>query len=382
MTLISRSDRGALARWWFTVDKLLLTCVLLLMAAGVIVNLAASPTVAARLGLEPLHFFDRHLAYLVPAALILLFTSFLDERSARWTALAVLIIGLILMIATLMVGAEVNGARRWIDFGIVNLQPSEFVKPAFVVIAAWLLGERTKRSDVPGHVIAVALFAMILSLLLLQPDFGQAALLSAVFAIMLVAYGLPWTMLMGLGALALAGLAFAYQAFPHVASRIDRFLSPDTGDTFQVDTALQAFYNGGLFGTGPGGGTAKRILPDAHADFIFSVLGEEFGFLAGIVLVLLFAFIVMRVLLRSLEERDAFSALALAGLISVFGLQSIINMAVNLSLIPAKGMTLPFISYGGSSLLSMAFAMGLVLVFGRRRPRTELGSQVVGGQLG
>jgi cell division protein FtsW len=382
MTLISRSDRGALARWWFTVDKLLLTCVLLLMAAGVIVNLAASPTVAARLDLEPLHFFNRHLAYLVPAALILLFTSFLGERSARWTALAVLIIGLILMIATLMIGAEVKGARRWIDFGVVNLQPSEFVKPAFVVIAAWLLSERTKRPDVPGHAIAVALFAMILALLLLQPDFGQAALLSAVFAIMLVIYGLPWTMLMGLSALALAGLGFAYEAFPHVASRIDRFLSPGTGDTFQVDTALQAFYNGGLFGTGPGGGTAKRILPDAHSDFIFSVLGEEFGFLAGIVLVLLFAFIVMRVLLRALEERDAFSALALAGLISVFGLQAIINMAVNLSLMPAKGMTLPFISYGGSSLLSMAFAMGLVLVFGRRRPRTELNSPVVSGQLG
>jgi cell division protein FtsW len=382
MTLISRSDRGALARWWFTVDKLLLTCILLLMAAGVIVNLAASPTVAGRLGLEPFYFFDRQLAYLAPAALIVLFTSFMEERGARWCALVVLVLGLALMAATLVIGPEVKGARRWIDIGPVNLQPSEFVKPAFVVIAAWLLAERSRRPDMPGHLIAVLLFAIVLSLLVLQPDFGQAALICAVFAIMLLAYGLPWMMFSGLAALALTGIAAAYQAFPHVASRIDRFLDPEKGDTFQVDTALQAFQNGGLLGTGPGGGTAKRILPDAHADFIFSVVGEEFGFFAGIVLVLLFAFVVMRVLRRASEERDAFSALALAGLISVFGLQAIINMAVNLSLMPAKGMTLPFISYGGSSLLSMSFAMGLILVFGRRRPRTDLATPIVGEQMG
>jgi cell division protein FtsW len=371
-TLISRSDRGALARWWFTVDKLLLTAVLLLMAAGVIVTLAASPPVADRLGLDPFHFFERQLAYLVPATLVLILTSFLDERSARWVSLGILAAGTALMALAMVIGPEVKGAHRWIDIGPVTLQPSEFVKPAFVVITAWLLAEKARRPDMPGVLLASSLFAVIVGLLMAQPDFGQAALICLVFAVMLLTYGISWIMAFGLAALGATGVAAAYHAFPHVASRIDRFLSPDKGDTFQIDTATQAFNNGGLFGTGPGGGTAKQVLPDAHSDFIFSVLGEEFGFFAGIVLIGLFCFIVMRVLFRALAERDSFSALALAGLVSIFGLQAVINMAVNLSLIPAKGMTLPFISYGGSSLLSMAFSMGLMLVFGRRRPRAEL----------
>jgi cell division protein FtsW len=370
--LISRSDRGALARWWFTVDKLLLTSILLLMALGVIINLAASPPVADRLGLDPFHFFERQLAYMLPAALVLIFTSFLDERRARWMSLAVLLAGIVLMGAAVIIGPEVKGAHRWIDIGPINLQPSEFVKPAFVVIAAWLLAEKARLPDMPGFLMASTLFMLIVSLLVIQPDFGQAALIGLVFAVMLLTYGIAWIMVLGLGILGASGIAFAYSAFPHVASRIDRFFSPDKGDTFQIDTATQAFNNGGLFGTGPGGGTAKQILPDAHSDFIFSVLGEEFGFFAGMALLSLFVFIVMRVLFRALEERVSFNALALTGLVSIFGLQAVINMAVNLSLMPAKGMTLPFISYGGSSLLSMAYAMGLVLVFGRRRPRTDL----------
>jgi cell division protein FtsW len=378
--LISRTDRGALARWWFTVDKLLLTSILLLMAAGVIINLAASPPVAARLGLEPFHFFDRQLSYLVPALAILIFTSFLHERGVRWVSLAVLAAGIILMALAIAVGPEVKGAHRWINLGPVNLQPSEFVKPAFVTIAAWLLSEKTRRPDMPCYLMVILLFGLIISLLVAQPDFGQAALLCLVFAVMLVTFGISWKLVLGLAALGVSGIVLAYNALPHVASRIDRFLSPDKGDTFQTDTATQAFGNGGLFGTGPGGGTAKQILPDAHSDFIFSVIGEEFGFFAGIVLVSLFAFIILRVLFRALEEKDGFPTLAMTGLVAIFGLQTVINMAVNLSLMPAKGMTLPFISYGGSSLLAMAYTMGLVLVFGRRRPRTDLQPTMVGVQ--
>ena len=370
--LISRSDRGSLARWWFTIDKLLLSAILLLMASSVIINLAASPPVASRLGLDTFHFFERQLAYMAPAAMILILTSFLDERSTRWVSLAVLGAGLALMALTILVGPEVKGAHRWINIGPLTLQPSELVKPSFVVIAAWLLSEKAKRPDMPGLALASLIFAAILGCLAIQPDFGQAALLSSVFALMLIAYGIPWLMVIGLGALGLSGIFIAYRLLPHVASRIDRFLSPDRGDTFQIDTATRAFNNGGLFGTGPGGGEAKQILPDAHSDFIFSVLGEEFGFFAGAVMVGLFMFIVMRVLFRALEEQDGFNALALTGLISIFGLQAVINMAVNLSLLPAKGMTLPFISYGGSSLISMAYGMGMVLVFGRWRPRTDV----------
>jgi cell division protein FtsW len=367
--LVSRTDRGLFATWWFTVDRLLLTAFLLLMAAGVIINLAASPPVAERLGYDTFHFFDRQLAYLVPAMTILLATSFLDPKRARRMALWMLIGGSALMVAALFFGPEVKGAHRWIDIGPINIQPSEFVKPAFVVIAAWLLSEQARHPDMPGHFIAIVLFMVIVAMLVIQPDFGQTALMSLVFAVMLLVYGIPWILIFGLGGLGVAGIVVAYKLLPHVASRIDRFINPDKGDTFQVDTAIQAFQNGGLFGTGPGGGTAKQVLPDAHSDFIFSVLGEEYGFVASILLAGLFAFIVVRVLLRAAEEENSFSALALTGLVSIFGFQAVINMAVNVSLIPAKGMTLPFISYGGSSLLAMAFAMGLVLVFGRRRPR-------------
>lgn len=370
--LISRTDRGAVATWWFTVDRLLLTAVLLLMAAGVIIDLAASPPVAVRLGYDAFHFFKRQLAYLVPAAAILLATSLLDEKQARRVAFFVLILGMALMGAALAIGPEIKGAHRWINIGPLNLQPSEFVKPAFVVVTSWLLAERTRQPDLPGHFIAVLLFAIVVAMLIVQPDFGQTALLSLVFAVMLLVYGISWFMILGLAGLGLAGVGIAYKMLPHVASRIDRFFSPDSGDTFQVDTAVQAFQNGGLFGTGPGGGTAKQFLPDAHSDFIFSVLGEEYGFFASIILLGLFAFIVVRVLQRAQREDNPFSALSLTGLVSIFGLQAVINMAVNVSLIPAKGMTLPFISYGGSSLLAMAFAMGLILVFGKRRARVEL----------
>jgi cell division protein FtsW len=370
--LIRRSDRGLFATWWYTIDRVLLTAVLLLMAAGVIITLAASPPVAERLGLDSFHFAARQLVFLLPAVAILIATSFLDERQARWVSLWCLIAGFGLMVAAIVAGPEIKGAHRWIGIGPVSFQPSELVKPALVVIAAWLLAERTRRPDMPGPLLAFALFGIAVVLMIMQPDIGQTAVVVAVFAIMLVVYGIPWAMVGGLAVLAGTAAAIAYLALPHVSSRIDRFFRPEQGDTFQIDTALQAFRNGGLFGTGPGGGVAKRILPDAHSDFIFSVLGEEFGLVAGAALLGLFAFIVVRVLLRALQESDPFAALALTGLVAVFGLQAMINMAVNLSLLPAKGLTLPFVSYGGSSLISMALTMGLILVFARRRPRASL----------
>lgn len=215
---------------------------------------------------------------------------------------------------------------------------------------------------------------MFVGLLVLQPDFGQTALTIVTFGAILLIYGIPWIVVLGLAGLVAAGVVASYALVPHVASRIDRFLHPDKGDTFQVDTAIQAFHNGGLMGTGPGGGEAKLVLPDAHTDFTFAVVGEEFGFLACIILMLLFAFIVMRILQRAKIEPDPFPALSLSGLGIIFGLQAAINMGVNVSLLPAKGMTLPFISYGGSSLVGMAFAMGLVLAFSRRQPNVSLTS--------
>jgi cell division protein FtsW len=366
--LVSRSDRGVFARWWFTVDRPLLSAVLLLMAIGVLISMAASPPVAERIGLNTFHFFKFQLAFLLPAVVLLISVSLLEPRQARRAAFLMLGLSFALMVAALFWGPEIKGAHRWINFGPIGLQPSELAKPSFVVIAAWFLAEHTKRPDMPGHVIAYMIFAIFVGLLVVQPDFGQTALVVLTFGTMLLIYGIPWILVLGLAGLCASGVMAAYALVPHVTSRIDRFLNPDKGDSFQVDTATAAFYNGGLLGTGPGGGQAKQILPDAHTDFTFAVVGEEFGLIACIGLMLLFAFVVMRILQRAKIEPDPFPALALSGLGIVFGLQAVINMGVNVSLLPAKGMTLPLISYGGSSLIGVAFAMGMVLAFSRRQP--------------
>lgn len=372
--LVSRSDRGLIARWWFTVDRPLLSAVLLLMAIGVLISMAASPPVAERIGLNSFHFFKYQLIFLVPAVLMLVSVSLLEPRPARRAAFLMLGISFALMVAALFWGPEIKGAHRWINFGPIGLQPSELAKPSFVVIAAWFLSEHTKRPDMPGHIIAYMIFAVLVGLLVLQPDFGQTALVVVTFGAMLLIYGIPWVLVLGLAGLCATGVMAAYTMVPHVASRIDRFLNPEKGDTFQMDTAVAAFANGGLMGAGPGGGEAKLVLPDAHTDFTFAVVGEEFGLIACIGLLLLFAFVVMRILQRAKIEPDPFPALALSGLGIVFGLQAIINMGVNVSLLPAKGMTLPLISYGGSSLLGVAFAMGMVLAFSRRQPHVSLSS--------
>jgi cell division protein FtsW len=370
--LISRTDRGLMANWWFTVDRLLMAAVLLLIAAGVLFSMAATPPVAQRIGLEYFHFFKRQLMFLMPAVAVLIGASLLTARQARHTSLWVFLGSLVLMVLAVKYGPEIKGAHRWVAIGGFNIQPSEFAKPAFVVLAAWLLAEGRRRPDMPGTLAAWAAFVVFVALLAVQPDFGQAALISMVWMLMLLVFGIPWMFVLGLAGAGLIGLAAAYHTLPHVASRVDRFLSPDKGDTFQVDTARQAFENGKLFGTGPGGGSAKQVLPDAHSDFIFAVIGEEFGLVACIVLIGLVGFVVLRGLRHARQADEGFATLALTGLVSMFALQAIINMGVNVSLIPAKGMTLPFISYGGSSLIAMAFAMGLVLALGRRWPKAAM----------
>ncbi len=361
--LISRSDRGLLARWWFTIDLALLSSILLLMAIGVLISMAASPPVAERIGLDAFHFFRSQLFWLLFGVIGLVAVSFFDAIWVRRLAFATFFGSLVLMALALKIGPEIKGAHRWI-FG---LQPSEFAKPAFVVFAAWFLADHIRRPDMPGHLITFGAATVFLGLLVLQPDFGQTVLVILTFGFMLLVWGISWRYVFGLAALGVMAGGLAYKFASHVASRIDRFLSPDNGDTFQTDTATAAFNNGGLMGTGPGGGVAKLILPDAHTDFTFAVVGEEFGFLACVALMLLFFFIVVRVLKRAKIEDDPFAALSMTGLITMFGLQACINMGVNVGLLPAKGMTLPFISYGGSSLLGTALAMGFILALARGR---------------
>lgn len=370
--MVSRTQRTAFAEWWWTVDRLLLAALCALMLAGIILLLAASPPVATKLGLDPFHFVNRQGLYLIPAFAIMIGTSFLSPRQLRRVALVVFIAGVVLLAATLHFGAEVKGARRWIVLFGLNIQPSEFVKPAFVVLVAWLFSESARKPDMPSNGAALALLLLVIALLVLQPDFGQTMLIAMVWGALFFMSGMRMIWVAGLAGVSALGLAGAYFTVPHVARRIRRFIDPSSGDTFQIDNAVESFLRGGWFGQGPGEGTVKRILPDSHADFVFAVAAEEFGIVLCLLLVGLFAFIVIRALVLAMHAEDAFTRFAASGLAILFGAQSAINMAVNLHLIPAKGMTLPFISYGGSSLLSLAFGMGMLLSLTRERPRAEL----------
>jgi cell division protein FtsW len=370
--MISREQRTPLSEWWWTVDRLLLAAIIALMLAGVILSLAASPPVATRIGLDPFHFFNRHILFLVPSIIVLIGVSFMTPRQIRRSALIVFAVSVVLIVVTLLIGPEVKGAKRWITILGVNIQASESAKPAFVVVAAWLFSESARKPEMPATSMAVVLLIMLVSLLVMEPDFGQTMLILAAWGSLFFIAGMRMVWVFGLGATASGGLFLAYLLVPHVAGRIKRFMDPASGDTFQVDTAMEAFGNGGWFGLGPGEGIAKRSLPDSHTDFVFAVGAEEFGILLCLAVLGLFAFIVIRSMSRAYATEDLFSRFAASGLAILFGVQAAINMAVNLHLIPAKGMTLPFISYGGSSMVSLAYSVGMLLALTRMRPRTEV----------
>jgi len=285
-----------------------------------------------------------------------------------------IVFSVVLIVATLLIGPEVKGSRRWITLLGLNIQASESAKPAFVVLAAWLFAESARRPEMPATSMALVLLLMLVSLLVMEPDFGQTMLILMVWGALFFIAGMRMIWVAGLAGAAGAGLFGAYLFVPHVAGRIKRFINPASGDTFQVDTAMEAFYNGGWFGLGPGEGIAKRNLPDSHTDFVFAVAAEEFGIILCLALLALFAFIVIRALSRAYATEDMFARFAASGLAIMFGVQAAINMSVNLQLIPAKGMTLPFISYGGSSMVSLAYGVGMMLALTRQRPRTEMES--------
>lgn len=372
--MISREQRTPLSEWWWTVDRLLLAAFITLMLGGVILSLAASPPVAARIGLDPFHFFNRHVMFLLPSLVVMLGVSFLSPRQVRRSALIVFAISTVLVVATLLFGPEVKGAKRWITILGLNIQASESLKPSFVVLVAWLFAESAKRPEMPATSMALGLLLMTVTLLVLEPDFGQTMLLLMVWGALFFIAGMRMIWVFGLMGAGAVGLFGAYMMVPHVAGRIKRFMDPASGDTFQVDTAMEAFTHGGWFGQGPGEGTVKRILPDSHTDFVFAVAAEEFGIILCLALLALFAFIVIRSLSRAYASEDLFARFAAAGLAIMFGIQASINMAVNLHLMPAKGMTLPFISYGGSSMISLAYGVGMLLALTRQRPRVEMES--------
>ncbi len=369
--MVSRVDRGPVANWWWTIDRFFLAACLALMGLGILLSFAASPAVAQRIGLDGFHFVERQIFFMVPAVAVMIGVSFLSQRQVRRFALILLGISLVLMASALFFGIEIKGARRWVSILGISIQPSEFMKPAFVVVCAWLFSERERGGDMPGYFLAMLLFCVTVGLLVLQPDLGQTMLTTGTWGAMFFLAGLPLFWILILGGLAVFGAFGAYLMFDHVAGRINRFMTGE-GDTFQVDAGREAILRGGWFGQGPGEGTIKRIIPDSHTDFIFSVAAEEYGIILCLLIMLLFAFIVVRGLSIALRERDAFTRLAVSGIVILFGFQSIINMAVNLHLMPAKGMTLPFISYGGSSLVAIAITMGMLLALTRRRPEARM----------
>ncbi len=365
--MVSRVERGPVADWFWTIDRLFMITFILLMGIGFMLSFAASPAVAERLNLDSFHFVKRHAAFLLPALGVMIGLSFLSPRQVRRTAMVILAVSLLMMVAALFFGVEVKGARRWVTIAGISIQPSEFMKPAFVVICAWLFAEHARQPEIPGNLFAIILFGIVAALLIAQPDLGQTILVSAVWGGMFFMAGMPWLWITLLGSIGVAGVFGAYLTLPHVAGRIDRFLTGE-GDTFQVDTARQAIIRGDWFGQGPGEGIVKRIIPDSHTDFIFSVAAEEFGIFFCMVLVSIFAFLVIRGLSHAFKERNDFNRFAVAGLVLLIGTQSMINIGVNLELLPAKGMTLPLISYGGSSMIAICVTAGFILALTRRRP--------------
>ncbi|ASY63700.1 Cell division protein FtsW [Sinorhizobium sojae CCBAU 05684] len=356
-----------MADWFWTIDRLFLATFVLLMGVGFMLSFAASPPVAERLGLDSFHFVKRHAVFLFPSLAVMIGISFLSPRQVRRVAIILLGASLAMMVLVLFVGQEVKGSLRWISIAGISIQPSEFMKPAFVVVCAWLFAEHAKQPEIPGNLLSILLFGIVGVLLVAQPDLGQTVLTATVWGGMFFMAGMPWLWIIVLAALAMGGFFAAYTVLPHVAGRIDRFLTGE-GDTFQVDTAREAIIRGDWFGRGPGEGMVKRIIPDSHTDFVFSVAAEEFGILFCMIIVMIFAFLVMRGLNHAFRERNDFNRFAVAGLVLQIGIQSLINIGVNLELLPAKGMTLPLISYGGSSMVAICVTAGFILALTRHRP--------------
>ena len=365
----ARTDRSRLGLWWWTTDHVLLGVVAILMLLGVMLSFASSPAAAARMNLgDPFHFATRQCVFAAVGAGFLLGASMLSPRGVRRAAFVIYCVAIVIMMALPVLGHSAKGATRWLEFGGFSLQPSEFMKPALIVLVAWMFAEGQKGEGVPGVSIAFGLYGVSVALLLIQPDVGQTILITIAFGAAFFVAGVPMRWILGMLAAAASGGVAIYFAFGHVAARVHKFLSHDKVDTHQIDRAQEAIAAGGLLGRGPGEGLMKRHVPDLHTDFIYSVAAEEYGLIFSLLLIGLFALLVTRGLYKAMKLSDPFEQIAAAGLFVLVGQQAFINVAVNLNLIPTKGMTLPFISYGGSSMMAMGLTLGLALALTRRRP--------------
>ena len=378
---LGRSDRSAFGLWFWEIDRVLLLLVFVLISVGLIAVAAASPASADRYSggnvtVPPLLFFWKQLMWVALGLPVMLGISMLPVTLARRFALFGAAFFSVMLVLVPVLGYEVNGATRWIGAGFAGFEPSEFLKPFYVVAVAWMLSLRAHDRTLPVIPISAALTGIIAALLMKQPDFGQTIIYCTVWLTLMMLSGISYRIMGALAGLGLVGIGAAYLFYDNATRRINNFLFQQ-GDTYQVDSAHATLTAGGFFGTGPGGGEAKFHLPEAHTDYIFSVIGEEFGLFACIAIACLFLAIVVRVFVKLLDEEDPFIVLAAAGLTTQFAVQALINMAVNVHLAPSKGMTLPFISYGGSSLLALSMGFGLLLAFTRRNPYLRRSPYVV-----
>ncbi|MES2984070.1 MAG: putative lipid II flippase FtsW [Pseudomonadota bacterium] len=364
---LDRRNTTAIGRWWWTVDRPAFFAMMMLICIGFFLVMAASPPVARRIGLPDFYFVSRHQIFLGISTVVLVLVSMMDAVRIRKIALIGFVASFVLLLLLPVIGFENKGAIRWLRIGGMSIQPSEFMKPCFAVVLAWVFSMRASLPGFPGYRVAIAAYLVVALLLIIQPDFGMTVTVTGMFGIQFFLAGMPFMWVAGMIVLGIGGVFAAYHALSHVAARIDRFLDPASGDNYQVEKSLEAFKGGGWFGRGPGEGLVKQHIPDSHTDFIFSVAGEEFGMFFCMLIVLLFAFIVVRGFLKLGREPDMFSMIAVGGLLAEFGIQAIVNMGVAVNLLPAKGMTLPFLSYGGSSLIAMAGGMGMMLALTRKR---------------
>jgi cell division protein FtsW len=362
---LSRLDNSPFARLWWSIDRTALAILSLIIVIGGVVLMAAGPAAAARIpNVGEFQFPVRQLIFMGPTLLLMTAIAFLTPLQARRLGVFVFLAALLLMVAVLLFAGEVNGAKRWLYMGSFSLQPSEFAKPGFVIAAAWMLAEGARDPKFPGGAVAIGLYAVFALLLLLQPDFGQWALVTAVWAVMFFVAGWSWLWIAALGVAGFGALAAGYYLSDHVAARVDGFFNPAATETYQVDRAIETIANGGLIGRGDAP-PVKTLLPDAHTDFIFAVASEEFGFALAVIIIVLFAVFTARVMSVAAGLKSIFAQCAATGLAAIIGFQAIINIGVSLRALPAKGMTLPFISYGGSSLLATGLTVGLIFALTR-----------------
>ncbi|CUH76087.1 putative lipid II flippase FtsW [Tropicibacter naphthalenivorans] len=373
-TVPVRGGEPVLPKWWRTVDKWSLSCILMLFGTGILLGLAASVPLAERNGLTPFHYVQRQAFFGGVAMIAMMLTSMLSPLMVRRLAVIGFIGAFIALVFLPIFGTDFGkGAVRWYSLGFASVQPSEFLKPMFCIAAAWLMAASQELGGPPGRTYSFALMVAIVLMLAMQPDFGQASLVLFGWGVMWFVGGAPMVLLLGLAGLVVLGGMFAYNSSQHFARRIDGFLSPDIDPNTQMGYATNAIQEGGFFGVGVGEGTVKWSLPDAHTDFIIAVAAEEYGLVLVLAIIALYATIVVRSFVRLMRERDPFIRLGGTGLAAMFGVQAMINMGVAVRLLPAKGMTLPFVSYGGSSLIATGIAVGMLLAFTRARPQGEIG---------